>query len=371
MSNPMSGRGQVWLSATLSATMVMLGLGCGGAQATEPPKKGARSKEVGGATATRVEVAVLEPSRASLHSVIPGEVEGSRDATLASAQGGPVERVLVTEGQEVKRGELLMLVDAALYTIRVRQAETRLRSAERDLQRSKGLGTALAAAERDRRETQVEAAEEELQLAKLQLSRSRIVAPFGGVVSKLYTELGEVVGATAPLVDLVQLDPVHVVMSVPDRDVVALEEGSDVEVRVAALPHGFQGQIARISPTGDRDTRAFEAEVAVNNKDGNLKPGMIATVRLDRTVAEGAVVVAQDWLVTRLDGVGVFLDDDGLARFVKVNPGQVVRDQVIIESGIEPGARLITKGHRGLAEGDQLSIAREGVCCTGGRVRFD
>lgn len=367
MCNPLSGRSQIWLSIS----MVVLALGCGGAQATEPEKKSAPRKELAGAATTRVEVAVLEPSAASLHSVIPGEVKGSRDATLASSQGGPIEKLFVREGQLVRRGQLLILVDEAMYTIRVRQAETRLRSAQRDLDRAKGLGTALATAERDRRQAAVDAAQQELDLAQLQLSRSRIVAPFSGVVSKLHAELGEVASPAAPLVDLVQLDPIHVVMSVPDRDLAALKVGSEVEVRVAALPTAFQGKIKRISPTGDRDTRAFEAEVTVANAKGELKPGMIASVRLDRTVADDVVVIPQDWLVTRLNGVGVFLDEGGKAHFVKVTPGQVVRDQVILQEGLEKGARLVIKGHRNLADGDELSVAREGVCCTEGRVRFD
>lgn len=369
MSNSMTGRRPSWPLTVL----LFLAVGCGGAKATEPPKgeKARAPRDVAGAASTRVEVAVLQPSTASLSSTVPGEVEGSREATLASALGGPVERILVKEGDQVKRGQLLMLVDAALYSIQVRQAETRLRSVDRELKRSEGLGSALATAERDRRQAQVDAANEDLSLAKLQLSRSRIVAPFAGVVAEIHTEVGEVVGATAPLIDLVQLDPVHVVMSVPDRDLAAIKLDSEVEVRVAALPQAFSGKVSRISATGDRDTRAFEAEVAVQNGEGQLKPGMIASVRLDQSVADGVVVIPQDWLVTRRDGVGVFLDEEGKARFVAVTPGQVVRDQVIVQDGLDPGNRLVIKGHRNLADGDLLSVAREGVCCTQGRVRFD
>lgn len=323
------------------------------------------------ATAVRVEVATLELSEASLQTTIPGEVDGSRDATLASALGGPVERLLVKEGQHVKRGQLLVLVDSALYSIRQRQARTQLETAQRELKRAKNAGSALPTAELDRRQSAVDAAQVDFDMASLQLKRARIVSPFGGVVSKIHTEVGEVVSPTAPLVDLVQLDPVHVQLSVPDRDVVALEPDAPVEVRVAALPTAFAGRIARISPTGDRDTRAFEAEVAVDNPDLTLKPGMIASVSIARTLAEGATVIPQDWLVTRRDGVGVFVDEDGEARFIPVKPGQVVRDQVVIAEGLSPGARIVIKGHRSLATGDKLSIAREGTCCENGRAKFD
>lgn len=360
-------------------------VGCGGAKAgsgADAEHKAPQSGQAHGqavhrpptapnARATRVEVARLEPSDANLSTTIPGEVIGSRDAVLASALGGPVERLAVEEGDTVKRGQLIVEVDTDLYEIRLRQAETRLRSAERAFKRSKGLGSALAEAERDRRQDDFDAAKDEVALAKLQLARSRITAPFPGVVTKLHVEVGEVVGATSPLADLVQLDPVHVELSVPDRDVVALAKGDKVQVHVSALPRAQEGTIAQIAVTSDQNTRAFEAKVTVPNSNFQLRPGMIGSVSVNRTVAEGAVVIPQDWLVTRRDGVGVFLDDKGVAKFVPVKPGRIVRDQVVVDEGLEQGMRLVIRGHRSLADGDPLSIAREGVCCTAGRARFE
>lgn len=339
----------------------------GGAEAAATPKKGVAPVADG----TRVEVVVLNASEARLDATIPGEVEGSRDAVLASAQGGPIERVFVKEGQQVKARQLLMHVDTALYTIRHKQAQQDLARAEREFKRAQGLGTALSTAERERRESEVQRLQNALELASLQLDRSKIRAPFAGVVSELHTEVGEVVAATAPLLHLVRLDPIKVVLSVPDRDVVVMSQGNEVEVRVAARSGAVKGSIARISPTGDQETRAFRAEVEVANPDLTLMPGMIASVRVARTVVEGAVVIPQDWLVTRRDGVGVFLEKDGVVHYQPVKAGRVVRDQVIIDEGLSPGARLVVTGHRGLADGDRIVIARQGQCCTAGRAVFD
>ncbi|MGD8860094.1 MAG: efflux RND transporter periplasmic adaptor subunit [Myxococcales bacterium] len=364
------------------AALTLVACGSADAKPTPPaasapeskPKRDERSTAAASppnAQATRVEVAVLRDSDASLEATIPGEVEGSRDAVLASAQGGPVERVLVSEGDRVKRGQLLMRIDTALYEIRKRQAETDLARATRNLERASGLGTALPQAERERRESEVKMLETNLDLARLQLSRSLIRAPFGGVVAELHAEVGEVVAATAPLMHLVRLDPVHVVLSVPDRDVVALDEGTEVEVSVPAVPRPLPGKIIRINPTGDQETRAFRAEVEVENGDMKVLPGMIASVRLDRTLETGGVVIPQDWLITRRDGVGVFLEQDGVVHYRPVKAGRVVRDQVIIDEGLQAGDRIVITGHRQLADGDPVVITREGQCCKRGRVAFD
>jgi len=183
--------------------------------------------------------------------------------------------------------------------------------------------------------------------------------------------VGEVVPPAAPLVRLVRLDPVHIVLSVPDRDVVALSVGGEVQVRFAAQSGARTGRISLISPTGDQDTRAFRAEVEVDNADLSIMPGMIASVSVARTLEAGAVVVPQDWLVTKRDGVGVFIEHDGKVRYQPVKAGRVVREDVVIDEGVNEGARVVIKGHRELADGDPVVVVREGRCCNDGRVLFD
>lgn len=361
-----------------SAALSLACPACGGDAGPEPEAGGkageqaaaskpSKNREAPEADATRVEVAVLQHSNAELISVLPGEVEGSRDATLASAQGGPIDRISVKEGDIVRRGQLLAQLDTALYGIRKKQVETELSKATRDLDRAKGLGTALSTAERDRRQASVDILETNLELAALQLRRSTVRAPFAGVISEVFVEVGEVVPAAAPLMRLVKLDPVQVVLSVPDRDVVALSAGADVTIDLAAVPGEIKGKIARVSPTSDPETRAFRVEVEVDNKERRVLPGMIATARIAGSLASGAVVIPQDWLVTRRDGVGVFLDEQGVAKYRPVTAGKVVREQVIIDHGLAKGDRLIMTGHRGLADGDLLVVTREGVCCQDGR----
>ena len=102
-----------------------------------------------------------------------------------------------------------------------------------------------------------------------------------------------------------------------------------------------------------------------------LMPGMIATVRLQSKVADQRVVIANDWLVTKPDGLGVFVLHDGQARYRTVKLGPIVGNRVVIESGLKVGDELVITGHRELADGDALLVARRGVCCREGRVAFD
>jgi membrane fusion protein (multidrug efflux system) len=172
-------------------------------------------------------------------------------------------------------------------------------------------------------------------------------------------------------VRIVQLDPVKVTVSLSDRDVVALREGMSAKVKVKALPELFEGTVKRLHRAADLSTRAFTAEVEIPNPDEKLLPGMIASVVLDAQFEGKGLVINQDWLVTGIDQNGVFLNENGVAKWRPVQLGPVLRDQVLVTKGLKAGDQLVITGHRELADGDPLLISRQGTCCTGGRVRFD
>lgn len=344
-------------------------LGCNLADA-EQAAEAHQAPITASATATRVEVATLTPSAARLEIALPGEVEGSRDALLAAALGGYVEAVAVEDGEEVREGQLLVRIDGELYAAQKDQAEARLALAEGELERLGQLGDLATAAQLQQARTQVKVAKAGLRQAQAQVDRALIRAPFAGTLGGLDVEEGEYAAPGTPILRLVKLDPVVVTLSVPDRDMVALEEGMAVVVSASSRSGLYEGTISHIGAAGDLQTRAFPVEVTVPNPGGELMPGMIARVAVASTVADHAIVIPQDWVVTRLEGQGVFVDEGGVAAWRPITLGRLVRDQVIVEAGLEAGDRVVTTGHRELAEGDELLVTREGTCCTAGRATF-
>ncbi len=156
-----------------------------------------------------------------------------------------------------------------------------------------------------------------------------------------------------------------------------------MRVQIGAAGGERPGRVAFIHPAADLQTRAFEVEVEVSNDDGRLLPGMIAQVEVSQPIGGTRPVIPQHVLVTRLEGNGVFVAEagegdaaagaeDGLAtaRWRPVTVEAIVRNQVVIASGLEAGERVVVVGHRELAEGDALLVTREGHCCTNGRVTY-
>ena len=357
------------VTAVLFSLPLILG-GCGGAEADQAAAASSGAKFTPSAKATRVEIAVIKPSAASLSVSVPGEITGARDANLASAMGGYVEAVWVDIGDEVSQGQVIAQIDGAIYSAQYTQAEAQMELAEAELRRVRQLGDLATASQLHGAETQAKVARAGRDMAGAQLSRAMVSAPFSGVIASVNLEAGEVAGPGTPVARLVQLDPIKVTLSVPDRDVVALSEGMPAHVTTNAVTGVHEGMVTHIAPAADMNTRAFPVEVELPNPDGALLPGMIARVSVSTSSLEEALIIPQDWLVTRTSDQGVFVVEDNRATWRTLTLGAILRDQVVIESGLEIGERVIITGHRELVDGDSLIISREGVCCENGRAMF-
>jgi RND family efflux transporter MFP subunit len=367
------------LSITL-ASLLLVSAACDGGDGGEngEPKKGAEAKAGQDAKrtptviATRVESARIQTSAVEIRLVRPGEVESIRDVNLAAPMGGLVEKLSLEVGDQVDSGDVIAKVDSKLMAAQLQLTRVEVKDAKRELERLESMGKAVARVRVDQAKTRVERAEAQARVAAIQSDRTFVRAPFDATVAAVIMEKGEVAPPGGVLVRLVQLDPALISVSVADRDVGNLEVGGKAMVTAGGAAQPVEGKIVRIDPTADLKTRSFKVEVEVANPEATLKPGMIATVDFRQEASGEQLIIPQHFLVTKMDSNGVFLvDDEDTARWRELSLGAVVRDQVVVESGLEAGDVVVTVGHRGLVDGDKLIVGRQGVCCTDGRIIYD
>jgi membrane fusion protein (multidrug efflux system) len=351
-------------------SIALLAAACADAEGKKAPQQ-ASQKVAPKTRAVRVEVATIAESRPSLQLVLPGEVEGSRESTLASPAGGYVERVLIDVGDRVKQGQSLAWVNKSILDVQLQHAKVQLDLATIEHQMAQRAGSSVPLARRGAADYGRQAAEAQYKLAEINAERAVVRAPFAGVIAERYVEQGEVLPPGGRVVRVVALDPLHVSLSVSDRDVVSLKPGMPAKVTAGAgSSQLFDAKIVRVSPAADLETRTFEVLVEVPEQEGRLRPGMIATVRVGVSMEDDRLAIPQHVLVTRLEGNGVFVEEEGTAKWRPLELGPVVRGQVVVESGISAGDRVVVTGHRELQDGDPLLIARNGTCCTNGQIVF-
>ncbi len=341
-----------------------------------------------------VEVAAIERGAIELRRTFTGTLEARAEFVVAPKIGGRIERLSVDLADTVERGQVVARLDNDEYVQAVTQAEadlavaqanlaeagSQLKIAQRELARverlrKRGLnsesqldtGKADELAKRAHVEVtqaQLTRARAELETARIRLGYTEVSADWHGggerrVVAERYVDEGETVSANAPLLRIVELDPITAVFYVTERDYARLKPGQEAALSTDAYPgESFSGRIVRIAPVFRESTRQARVELRVANPDLRLKPGMFAraTVTMER-VAE-TIIVPQQALATREGRPGLFvvMEDGKSVAWREVEVG--IRDGERVEvAGEGLRGQVVVLGQQLLGDGSPIVIS--------------
>lgn len=343
-----------------------------------------------------VEVARIQHGPITLRRTFSGELEALSEFVVAPKVSGRVERVFVNIADTVKRGQVVAELDNDEYVQAVAQAravlaeakaklseaESALEIANREFKRTESLlkrgiasDSEYDAATQDQlakqaqlkvAAAQVTKAESSLETAAIRLGYTKVTAGWSGgddyrVVAERYVDEGQTVAANAPLLLIVDLDPIVGVIFVTERDYAHLEPGQSVLLTTDAhQDEQFTGRIDRIAPVFRKSTRQARIEMIINNSQHRLKPGMFirATVELAK-VAE-AVIVPEQALAVRNDRSGVFIvgEDGQSVAWREVKMGIREGDRIQVEGRGLTG-RVVTMGQQLVDDGSPITIPAE------------
>lgn len=222
-------------------------------------------------------------------------------------------------------------------------------------------------------EAQVKEAEAKLEWSKAKLAEGTIVAPFTGVVTKVYVHEGELASLKSPLIELADPSSFLLRFAMPEAHVgaKALYPGAScnscpILVTLDAYPgKSYQAEVVRIYPEIDRQTRHRLVEAKFIDKV-NLAPGMFARIKVSVESIPDAFTVPTEAIVTTLSGDQVVLIvKEGRAVRVKVSTGIVQGDRTQIVSGLQAGDQVIVLGQKTVKDGAPVKIAGEGKPASG------
>jgi RND family efflux transporter MFP subunit len=347
---------------------LLLGLAAGAAGSPACSQRPATAQE-----ATLVaEVTVTRVTRADIARTISvgGNVAAmpSADVKVSSLVAGRVAKVLVIEGDSVRRGELLAEIDDRPFREQlvqaragVAQGQANLQNARSTLARNQKLYERGIAAGKDLEAAQaaervaaaaLQQAKAAVQLAELNLERTRVLAPIGGVVVKRYLSPGEQVDGTAaqPIVQVAQPAPVDLLANVPALDLPRLRAGEALPITTEAFPgQVFHGQIVTISPAVDPTTDLGVVRVRILHPRSLLRLGMFLTVDLPIEVHRNALVVPPPAIYRDEKGQTIVYRVEGeTATAVPVQVGIETQKLAELTCCVEPGETIILTGGYGL-----------------------
>ena len=345
-----------------------------------------------------VEVVEIQHGPIALQRTFSGELEALAEFVVAPKVSGRVERMIVNIADRVRRGQVVAELDNDEYVQAVAQAQADLAVARANLSEA---GSALDSARREFARTgsllkrgiasdsefdaaqqnqlakqarlkvaaaQVTKAEASLETANIRLGYSKVTADWTGgdeqrVVAERYVDEGQTVAANAPLLLIVDLNPIVGLVFVTERDYARLNPGQRVALTTDAYPdEQFTGRIDRIAPVFRKSTRQARIEMIVDNPQQRLKPGMFIRATVVLAQVPEATIVPELALTRRDDRNGVFIvSDDGRSviwREVKVG----IRDGDRVQVGGEGlSGRVVTLGQQLVNDGSPITIPAEQV----------
>lgn len=301
---------------------------------------------------------------------LTGSLKGFRETDLAANANGRVTSTSVERGATVTAGQVLAVLDtrAAALTASAERAAAETMTAQEvqskaecdRYQKLKEKG-AISDLEYDRIATTCrtaplnsEAARARAQLAAQNVGDGVIRAPFPGLVSERYVEVGQYVRQDTRVVSLASLDPLRLEMAVPEANVATIKEGAEVSFHVAAYPDRlFKGKIRFVSGAVRSTTRDLVVEALVDNADKVLLPGMFADVELT-TGTRKLPGVPKNAVLDKDGKANVFVVVEGKLEQRVLALGPDTKDGPSVTRGIAVGEKVVTDNLKSLSNGQPV-----------------
>lgn len=277
-----------------------------------------------------------------------GTFEAPEDVNILTEVSGEVLEMPVREGARVEKGDLLVRLDDARITARLKEARSRLSLAEATFKRTRTLRESQSISEQEFDEAQaaVDQAEASIEVLEEELEDTRIHAPMAGTAGERMVSPGQVVQVGEELMRLVQTDPLEIRFEVPERSLSAVEPGLKVEVTTDAYPgETFEGEVVYLAPELRRTTRTLPVKAEVSNGDGRLKPGMFGNVGLVVREIKDAMFVPESAVQQRGTSTMVMVRDAyGRAEMRTVTVGERQGGRMQIVEGLTPDDVVVAEG---------------------------
>lgn len=352
--------------AAIALALAVFCAGCGGGGRGAPGEDASRH-------ATPVEVFLVSRGPVTATVASSGTVEARHDVPIHSEAAGRVVEVPARVGDSVEAGDVLVRLDDEVAANAARQAEAQLALAELELDDAHlNLGRAKELWETgDFSDVEYEAAERRFKSARAshmaaeaaagsarrQLRDTAIESPVGGRVAMIHAKVGHLIVPGTPVAHVVDDSVVQVDIGLSEDRVADVRAGQPAEVSVrSAGDRVFTGRVDYVGRRADDATKTFPVRVIVENPRGALRSGMVAEVRIAALRLGDVVVIERDWVIDRYGEPAVFVAADSLAAVRNVRLGHVIGDQVVVESGLEPGDLVVSFGYEQLSENAPIEV---------------
>ena len=320
-----------------------------------------------------VEVKTARPFRGPITRFVslPAEVKAYQQATLCAKVAGYLKTITVDKGDQVPENKLLAEIEVPELIADLARNKAELEVADLDFRRlsesQKKAPDLVMPQTVDDARSKVEIAKANLEHTQTLINYSKILAPFGGTITRRLVDPGAFIPAAtsggpaqnAALLTLSDFTRVRVQVAVPENESSYVAVGQPVKISAESLPaRAFEGKVTRFAYALDDATKTMLAEIELPNEKLELRPGMYALARIGLETKADALLLPSDCVLIERSGASIFVPADGKTKKVKVQPGFSDGTNTEILKGLEPEQEVIVIGKRTLADGQPVSVEK-------------
>ncbi len=289
-----------------------------------------------------------------------GEIEEQNATSLSFTGSGAIKQMLVDEGQYVRKGQLIAVIDDTQARNSLAAAQAMLEQAQDGYNRLKQVHDAGSLADQQlvEMQSQLNQAIATRDMAQKSIQDCRLVSPVSGVVGKVSLRAGETALPSMTVCEVLNIESVKVKVAVPEQEITSVTASTPSTITVAAVGSGeFRGGRIEKGVTADALTRTYDVKIHVSNPGHKLLPGMVASVRLSNRGQSGQPQITLPVTAVQQNSDGsnfVWTVEGGVAKRRTVTVGQLTGNRIVIASGVSQGEKVIVKGYQKVSEGEKV-----------------
>ncbi len=314
-------------------------------------KSGKKGKNKDDKKTEAVPVQVVKPKIGDISSFLlfSSNVDSEKVVNVYPLTYGIITKIQKDEGQQVKKGGILAILDDREATLAERKADINYKNLKAEYERKKEIfeRNMISKETFERLKFNMDTAKLEWEQAKLLLSYTRITSPIDGIVTRRYVKAGNKINTSQLVFTVVQDKEKIAVVNIPEQELHALFLNQKVEIYSGKMKS--MGLVKRISPAIDPDSGTFKVTVDVNDKEGIFAVGQFVNVKIIKKVHANAVLLTKDAIVYEGGRMFVFVvNNENLAIKKPVQLGFEEGNRVEVTKGVEKDERVVTAGKSSL-----------------------
>lgn len=311
----------------------------------------------------KIEVMRLSPRTFNHFLEVPGDVQSRRNVMVNPELSGIILRKYAEKGDRVTAGQTIVEIDADLVRKNMQEVETRLELANALYERQANLWRQKVGSEVQylQAKNNKESLERSLETLRTQLSKAVVRAPISGTLDDFFMNVGEMATPAAPICRIVNTEEVEVIADVSESYLSSVRKGDSVSVIFESLGLERRAVISSVGQLINPGNRTFRIEMKLANRDGMLRPNIMAIVRINDFTRPNALS-APSYLIQRATNGDKFLykvvQEDGsmVVKRTVLKTGRSYKGETLVEEGLTAGDLLIMKGFNEVVDGEKVNV---------------